>query len=55
MQMPLVIKNKTDRIAFQFGSRSALRATNEILEQLQAQLKSNARNMLPSLPRSSAN
>jgi hypothetical protein len=38
--MPLIIKNKTDRIAFQFGTRSALRATNEVVEQLQAQLKS---------------
>jgi multidrug resistance efflux pump len=37
--MPLIIKNRTDRIAFQFGTRSALRATNKVVEQLQAQLK----------------
>lgn len=37
--MPLIIKNKSDRIAFQFGSKSALRSANELIDQLQAQLR----------------
>jgi hypothetical protein len=37
--MPLIIKNRYDRLAFQFGTRSALRSTSELVDQLQAQLK----------------
>lgn len=37
--MPLILKNKSDRIAFQFGSKSALRATNELVDQLQEQIR----------------
>jgi hypothetical protein len=37
--MPFILKNKSDRLAFQFGSRSALRATDELINQLQQQLK----------------
>jgi ribosomal protein L29 len=36
--MPLILKNKTDRIAFRFGARSVLRSTNELVDQLQEQL-----------------
>jgi hypothetical protein len=37
--MPLILKHKTDRIAFQFGARSALRSANELIDQLQDQLR----------------
>jgi hypothetical protein len=37
--MPLIIKNRYDRLAFQFGTRSALRSTSELVDQVQAQLK----------------
>jgi hypothetical protein len=38
--MPLILKKKSDRIAFQFGSKSALRSTSELVDQLQEQLRS---------------
>jgi hypothetical protein len=38
--MPLIMKNKSDAVAFQFGCRSALRATDELINQLQEQLRS---------------
>jgi hypothetical protein len=37
--MPLILKNKTDRFAFQFGRGSALRSTSELVDQLQEQLR----------------
>lgn len=37
--MPLIIKNKSDRFAFQIGVASALRKTNDLVNQLQEQLK----------------
>jgi hypothetical protein len=38
--MPLIVKNKTDRFAFQFGRGSALRSTSDLVDQLQEQLRS---------------
>ena len=32
--MPLILKTKSDRFAFQFGARSALRSTSELVDQL---------------------
>jgi hypothetical protein len=37
--MPLIIRNKTDRAAIQLAHASALRSTNEVVEQLAAQVK----------------
>jgi hypothetical protein len=37
--MPIIFKNKNDRRAFQFGHHFALRSTNEMVEQLQEQLR----------------
>ena len=37
--MPLILKNKHDRFALQFGARSALRSTSELVDQLQEQLR----------------
>jgi multidrug resistance efflux pump len=37
--MPLILKNKTDRATAQFAHAAAMRSTNEIVEQLQAQVK----------------
>ena len=36
--MPLISKSKDARFAFQFGRQSALRSTEDVIEQLQAQL-----------------
>jgi len=36
--MPLILKGKADRIALQFARTSALRATDEVVRQLQYQL-----------------
>src|SRR5215471_13916150 len=36
--MPLILKNRHDRFAFQFGCRSGLRSTDEVVDQLQEQL-----------------
>jgi hypothetical protein len=36
--MPLILKNKADRIALQLARSSALRATDEVVRQLQDQL-----------------
>jgi hypothetical protein len=40
--MPLVLKSKSDRVAFQFGARSALRSTSELVDQLQERLRTSA-------------
>jgi hypothetical protein len=37
--VPLLLRNKIDRAAVQLAHASALRSTNEIIEQLQAQVK----------------
>lgn len=38
--MPLmVLKNKANRFAFQFGRQSGIRSTDEMVEQLQEQLR----------------
>jgi excinuclease UvrABC nuclease subunit len=37
--MPLILKNKSDRFTFQFGNKSALRSTSELVDQLQDQLQ----------------
>jgi len=36
----MILKIKQDRIAFQFARQSALRATDELINQLQEQLRS---------------
>jgi len=36
--MPLILKNRHDRFAFQFGCQSGLRSTDEVVDQLQEQL-----------------
>jgi ribosomal protein L9 len=36
--MPLILKGKTDRAAIQFARMSALRATDEVVQQLQDQM-----------------
>jgi len=43
--MRYIVKNKTDRFAFQFGVRSTLRSTNELIDQLQDQLRSERVNL----------
>ena len=36
--MPLILKSKTDRMALQFARMSALRATDDVVRQLQGKL-----------------
>jgi hypothetical protein len=43
--MPLILKNKTDRIAVQLGARAALRSTSDLVDQLQSQLKAKQREL----------
>ena len=38
--MPLILKNKHDRFAFQFGRQSGLRSIDDAVEQLSEQLRS---------------
>jgi hypothetical protein len=38
--MPLSLKSKSDRVAFQFGARLALRSTSEQVDQPKEQLRS---------------
>jgi hypothetical protein len=37
--MPLILKSKSGRIAFQFGARCAFLSTSELVDQLQEQLR----------------
>lgn len=37
--MPLILKDKRDRIAFRFGRQSGIRSTDEVVEQLSETLR----------------
>ena len=37
--MPMILKNERVRAAFRFGRQTALRSTNDAVEQLQAQIQ----------------